>query len=416
MFASRTPEYLDDDLIGTTATHATDNFVPGHPLYRAIAELAALTRALRRAARRRPAAPAASDAPGSTRSRGSTAGASASTSSRSTTPRPRRPRRSRPGRRAGCSTGSTATAPATLRSDAQRRLRVTVPPLSAVVYALAGRIPRSERAPAIALAEPEPAAASNGRMQVRADVGGDSFYEVAFEARSGRGGWQPIGTDDNAPYRVFHDVSGLRAGTRVEYRATVLDNARHTRRSAPPTADVPAPVLTWDAPRRAEPARQRAAAAVRRPGARDARGRVRAPRGRRRLGGDRQDSSSPAYSITDDLAGLAPGTAVAYRATLTEPDGTTVTSAVRTIEVAPPPLAKAVVHYLRPAGDYRAGACTCGATRSTRPCWPASRGTTRSTVRDRGRLGALRDRAARTTRRRSTSSCTSRAATRADEP
>ena len=65
-----------------------------------------------------------------------------------------------------------------------------------------------------------------------------------------------------------------------------------------------------------------------------------------------EDSSSPAYSITDDLGGIAPGTAVAYRATLTEPDGTTVTSAVRTIEVAPPPLATAVVHYLRPAGDY----------------------------------------------------------------
>ena len=29
-----------------------------------------------------------------------------------------------------------------------------------------------------------------------------------------------------------------------------------------------------------------------------------------------------------------------------------MTSAVRTIEVAPPPLATAVVHYLRPAGDY----------------------------------------------------------------
>ncbi len=34
----------------------------------------------------------------------------------------------------------------------------------------------------------------------------------------------PIGTDDTAPYQVFHDVSALDAGTAVEYRAVVLDN------------------------------------------------------------------------------------------------------------------------------------------------------------------------------------------------
>src|SRR4029453_9588572 len=44
MFASRVPDYLDDDLLGTTATHAQDNFVASHPLYRDIAGLAALTR------------------------------------------------------------------------------------------------------------------------------------------------------------------------------------------------------------------------------------------------------------------------------------------------------------------------------------------------------------------------------------
>src|SRR4030095_13104141 len=45
MFASRVPSYLDDDLLGTDATHAQDNFVPSHPLYRSISGLAALTRA-----------------------------------------------------------------------------------------------------------------------------------------------------------------------------------------------------------------------------------------------------------------------------------------------------------------------------------------------------------------------------------
>src|SRR4029453_6574962 len=45
MFASRVPDYLDDDLLGTTATHAQDNFNPSHPLYRTISALNALTRA-----------------------------------------------------------------------------------------------------------------------------------------------------------------------------------------------------------------------------------------------------------------------------------------------------------------------------------------------------------------------------------
>ena len=133
----------------------------------------------------------------------------------------------------------------------------------------------------------------------------------------------------------------------------MLDNARHTRRSAPRTADVPAPVLTWDAPR--QDSNQRGSVLLRL-FADPERATHEVAFERSVAGGDWEaigtDSSSPAYSITDDLAGLAPGTAVAYRATLSEPDGTTVTSAVRTIEVAPPPLAKAVVHYLRPAGDY----------------------------------------------------------------
>ena len=58
--------------------------------------------------------------------------------------------------------------------------------------------------------------------------------------------------------------------------------------------------------------------------------------------------------LRDDFSGLglATGTAIAYRATLAEPDGTRVTSATRTIQVAPPPLATAIVHYRRPAGDF----------------------------------------------------------------
>jgi glycosidase len=45
MFATRTADYLDDDLIGTDRTHATDNYQTTHPLYRTISALAALRKA-----------------------------------------------------------------------------------------------------------------------------------------------------------------------------------------------------------------------------------------------------------------------------------------------------------------------------------------------------------------------------------
>ena len=110
MFASRVPDYLDDDLIGTTATHATDNFGRGT---RCSARSPASPRSpsvTGRCATAPSSTGCRAPRPGSTRSRGSTGGASASTSSRSTTRRRRRPPRSRRGRRAGCGTGSTARA------------------------------------------------------------------------------------------------------------------------------------------------------------------------------------------------------------------------------------------------------------------------------------------------------------------
>ena len=44
MFASQVGDYLDDDLLGTDNTHAEDNFVPSHPLYKKIQQLASLTK------------------------------------------------------------------------------------------------------------------------------------------------------------------------------------------------------------------------------------------------------------------------------------------------------------------------------------------------------------------------------------
>jgi hypothetical protein len=65
------------------------------------------------------------------------------------------------------------------------------------------------------------------------------------------------------------------------------------------------------------------------------------------------DSSSPVYTVFDNLTplNLATGTTVAYRAVLRSGSGE-VTSAVREVRYAGPPLETATLYYYRPAGDY----------------------------------------------------------------
>jgi alpha-amylase len=355
LFASRVPEYLDDDLLGTSATHAQDNFVPAHPLYRGIGDLAAVTRAH----------PALRDGAHQHRYGDATAGVYAF--SRVDRGQQREYvvalNNSEQARTAVIPTYLAGrgfdrvygAGPARVTSAADRGLTLTVPPLSTVVYAAAGRIPASAAAPAVSLAAPAPAAESRGRMQVVANVAGSSFYEVTFYARAGRGGWTPIGTDDTAPYRVFHDVAGLPAGTPVEYRAVVLDNAGHTATSGAREARVPAPALTIEAP--AEGSNVRGRVEVR--AVADPERATHVVRFERSVAGGAwtpigRDESSPAYTVFDDLSALnlAAGASVRYRAILSEPDGTRVTSAVRTVRYAGPPLTVATLHYFRPAGDY----------------------------------------------------------------
>ncbi|HEY0453770.1 alpha-amylase family glycosyl hydrolase [Actinophytocola sp.] len=351
LFASRVPDYLDDDLLGTTSTHASDNFVTTHPLYRSIGTLASVTRAH----------PALRD--GTQQSRLSSTGAGVYAFSRIDRGKQREYvvalNNSEAPATAAIPTYTSrqgysrvyGSGPARLSSGSDGKLSVTVPALSTVVYALDGRIPRSHSAPAVSLGTPTPAAASRGRMEVTASVGGSSLYEVTFEARVGGGRWQPIGTDDNAPYRVFHDVSSLTPGTPVEYRAVVLDNAGHTRSAPSVRSRVPAPVLTIEAP--AEGGGVRGTVEVR--AVADPEKASHVVSFERSVAGGPwtaigSDDSSPAYTVFDDLGslGLAPGTSVAYRATL--PGG--VVSAPRTVRYAGPPLETATLRYFRPAGDY----------------------------------------------------------------
>ncbi|MCO5997631.1 alpha-amylase family glycosyl hydrolase [Actinoallomurus rhizosphaericola] len=339
MFASKVPEYLQDHLLGTASTHAVDNFNPDHPLYRTISDLAAVTKrhpALRNGAEQ---VRYASDGPGvfafsrmdRTQQREYVVALNNATTAQSA---------AIPTYLAnGGFTKVYGTGTATLRSRADRTLQVTVPALSAVVYLADGRVPASKAAPAVTLATPAPAEASHGRMHVAANVAGSSFNEVTFQVKVGDGPWQSIGTDDSAPYQVFHDTSGYRTGTPLRYRAVVLDNAGHTRWSRERSTAVPAPAVTVTAPKdggtvtnidpvtvQADVDPERATESV---------------RFERSVGGGTwedlgTDTSSPAYTVTDDVSKLPLGTQVRYRATLLERGSQPVTGAPVTVTTAAP--------------------------------------------------------------------------------
>ena len=231
-----------------------------------------------------------------------------------------------------------------------KTLPVTVPALSAVVYRADGRLARSRSAPAVSLTAPAPAA---DRLQVGADVAGDGFDEVTFLAKAGRGGFRPIGTDDNRAVPRVPRRLGLRAGHEGRStRRSCSTTPAHSRTTGARSTRVAQPAITLEAP--AEGGKVRGEAEVRAIASPDDADNV--VTFQRRVGTGAwtaigTDSSSPVYTAFDDVSGLAPGSAVSYRAVLDYGAGT-VTSAERNVTVAPPPLATAVVHYQRSGEDY----------------------------------------------------------------
>jgi len=63
------------------------------------------------------------------------------------------------------------------------------------------------------------------RVEVKADITTDLYAEVTFAVAIDGGKYEVIGTDDNAPYRVFYNTNGLPAGTVLEFKAIVNDLA-----------------------------------------------------------------------------------------------------------------------------------------------------------------------------------------------
>ena len=208
---------------------------------------------------------------------------------------------------------------------------MTVAGLSTAVYKAVDRIPRSHRAPSVTMDVP---ANGRDRLEVAARLGSDQFAEVTFLAKVGHGGWQDIGTDDNAPYRVFHDVADVAPGTSVQYRAVVLDNGGHTRSSTVARSTVSPPSIALEAPNDGQ--RVRGTADVRATAVPD-----HATYGmtfQRSVDGGAftnigTDASSPVYTVFDDVSALPTARTSATGPCSPDAPGKTVTSETRTVDV-----------------------------------------------------------------------------------
>lgn len=226
MFPSQVDEYNDNDLIGTTATTADANYDTRHPLYRTIRDLAALRRTypaladgaqLHRYASGKAGVYAFSRIDASERRELLVAVNNATTAKTVTV-----------GTEMRRST-FTRVWPAgreSLRTDAEGRTTITVPPLSAVVWRANGRLAGRTTAPAIHLEKPSAGGTVGGRAPITVAVPDGGFNQVTVAWRPvGAQEWTALGTDDNAPYRVVHDVRSLAEGTLVEYRAVLRDSS-----------------------------------------------------------------------------------------------------------------------------------------------------------------------------------------------
>lgn len=244
MFASRTADYLDDDELGTDRTHAEDAYDTSAPLYRQIAALAELRRDN----------PALADGVQTQRYAADGAGvyAFSRTDARTGVEYVVAVNNAGEAKSATFATGSAGMTfrglygtDGTLKSGSDKKVDVTVPAGSSVVYKAAGRLTAPADKPAVTLQAP--AAGATGTVEISADVDGGQLDRVVFAAQTGNGTWRTLGSADHAPYRVTQVVGeDVPAGTALRYKAVVVDSAGRTASATaasttgtPPAEEVP---------------------------------------------------------------------------------------------------------------------------------------------------------------------------------
>ncbi|MGA5816358.1 pullulanase-type alpha-1,6-glucosidase [Kitasatospora sp. NPDC094028] len=128
---------------------------------------------------------------------------------------------------------------ASLTSGADRKVTVTVPALSSVVFKAGGRLAPVGAAPQLSVQPP--ADGSTGLVTIGAKADG-GFNRVSFAAQIGDGPWRTLGTSDTGKYAVTQDLGGVAPGTVVRYKAVVQDSGGHLRSAtASFTTGTPAP-------------------------------------------------------------------------------------------------------------------------------------------------------------------------------
>jgi glycosidase len=243
MFANTVRSYEDNNLIGTDETTSDDNFDPSHPLYQAIREYAKLYQqhqALRSGAQIHRFS---SDGPGvyafsrvDRDERIEYVVALNNSVSRATAAVPT------------FSAGgvkykliSKSNSPNKVTTGPDGALPLTVPPLGFVIYEAGEPVPASDEAPGIEITSLQHGdtvvLGTNtwdghrvlDRIEVAAGLDADVLAEVTFAVREGNDDYVPIGTDDNAPYRIFYDASHLKGqeGAALSFRAIVNDLSDH---------------------------------------------------------------------------------------------------------------------------------------------------------------------------------------------
>ncbi len=230
MFPSKVATYNDDDLVGTRATTAQANFDTKHPLYRTLRDLSAL----------RDAHPALAD--GTQVHRYSSAAAGVYVVSRvdraTGTEYLVALNNSMQDRQAPVATYGPGTTfrpvwggGSAVRGDAEGRLSLAVPALSARVLAATRPMVKPAAGPKLTWIGPNlthelnpvrEGANGAGRVELRTSLAQNAFAEVSYAWRvAGAKDWTKLGTDDNAPYRVMPTAPAK--GTLVEVRAVAKD-------------------------------------------------------------------------------------------------------------------------------------------------------------------------------------------------
>lgn len=110
-------------------------------------------------------------------------------------------------------------------SDAAGTVTVTVPALSSVVLVADGDVSAPSAAAELTVSVPAAGAGLSGQARIAATAD-QSWRQTSFAWRvAGSDTWHDLGTAENTSPAVYHDVTGLAAGTLIEYRAVSVDAA-----------------------------------------------------------------------------------------------------------------------------------------------------------------------------------------------